>query len=1277
MYDEETEAYTNDVEELSGKIADLTKTASKPGGISLFTDTNKTTYKSTYQLLKDISEIYDDLTDKQQAGLLEALAGKRQGQVVAATLKNFGAAEEALDNMANSAGNAEAEMDIIRESAAYALNELKETFTELSQNAVSRGELKNLIKFGTSLLTVVNALVKTFGSLPVVIGTAAGAITLFKRKGEGLLGYNANGNLTVMGADTSKGFKSWFAEKTDPTGAKAQLKNEVAAVKEFDNAIKTNSMNLRTYNAVMKSSNDNVKRYGRSVMNGTDQTKAFKLVNKQLHKELKQVGKSARTAADGTKRLSFGLKAVNAVASTITSMGIAMIAAKIIEVGSSMIHWAEKNSEKADEFAEKAKSVESRISDVNDELSKTKLRIDELSRLENPTIIQQEELDKLIETNDELERLLKTLRAQAKDNANQAADATVEWWKTIHYGGVGSTDNSWITSAIRWMPRLFGGAAADLKKESYSSFLGAIAEYKDLQEEITKKEQELSEATDDSYIVKLKDQIDDLNEKLTKAENIAEHNYAEWTAKMDTLNLDIPEQKEIFDQMNQLVYYWEYFSGKIKAELVDIVNDPNYAVVKQHLIDLWKQGKLTEDEFAKITDETVSGFEKFKQALTDNGYDDFAETIRAISTYFEETVEDVGNAAKAIRNFSEILDVVQEKIDSFISQQEKLVEAFKKIELGGKLAANEVYDLVKEMPTLAKYLTETASGWTISSENFSKASKESIESEKQELQTRIDTIRSYLETLGMAQSLGNQVEYSYDDPLLKVEYENAIKKARSLYGTLGISSDEEIGKAVDDLSEELNGLLFLVDLVDKTFDRHKIAVEGINEAYKNSKSEIDEYNNEIQTLDNVIKTLNEGNLLSYDEMNAIIDIAPELQDSFKSQADGYSIATNALEEWREKSYKARNEYIDGLIEQTKAEINSVNATIGTYQKRIEELRSAGVDVNVTTITDLLGDIDGANAQLETLYNVLNKFQGLRNDITYENEKKVTEELQNKIDYYKNILDAVSAVKDRYTEVLDNEIDALEENKDALKDANDERQRELDLIEARNNLENAKKRKVYVYTEGEGFKQVQDKAAVKEAEEKYRDAITDVQTAEIDKAIEEREKQKEALEQNTKDLLELEQNIQDSMAISKAIKALGLSDPSQLLNLPENVKKSIINSLADATIQKDNEDSKENTKHIAVTLDSVLANLGSNKTMADLSPDILDNVKQAAYNNVVRDFVDTLKSNADSMVNNVSYNNSPTLNANFNIYDAKDPQAVAETVRQELNDFLVEYYNAIK
>lgn len=66
-YDEETEEYVGGIEELSGEIADLTKTANNSNGISLFKDEDKTEYKSTTELLRDVSKIYDDLTDKQQA----------------------------------------------------------------------------------------------------------------------------------------------------------------------------------------------------------------------------------------------------------------------------------------------------------------------------------------------------------------------------------------------------------------------------------------------------------------------------------------------------------------------------------------------------------------------------------------------------------------------------------------------------------------------------------------------------------------------------------------------------------------------------------------------------------------------------------------------------------------------------------------------------------------------------------------------------------------------------------------------------------------------------------------------------------------------------------------------------------------------------------------------------------------------------------------------------------------------------------------------------------
>ena len=122
QYDEETEEYIGGIEELSGEIADLTKSASTPGGISLFTDEAKTEFKSTKQLFDEIADIYADLNDKNQAKLLETLAGKRQGQIVGSILNNYDTVRDSMDSMASSAGNAEAEMSVVvdKQNCPYA-----------------------------------------------------------------------------------------------------------------------------------------------------------------------------------------------------------------------------------------------------------------------------------------------------------------------------------------------------------------------------------------------------------------------------------------------------------------------------------------------------------------------------------------------------------------------------------------------------------------------------------------------------------------------------------------------------------------------------------------------------------------------------------------------------------------------------------------------------------------------------------------------------------------------------------------------------------------------------------------------------------------------------------------------------------------------------------------------------------------------------------------------------------------------------------------------------
>lgn len=182
-YDEETEELSEDLQNISGDIADLTKVAGKSGGISLFTDETKTTYKSTYQLLKEISEIYHDLTDKQQAALLEKLAGKRGGQVLAGILNDFSEVERAMSEIEQSAGSADKEMGIIQESLDYKINALKETWTGIFQNLIDRGVIGDIIDILTKLSEVIEKITSNTTGVQMLFSTIIGGIVQIKTKG--------------------------------------------------------------------------------------------------------------------------------------------------------------------------------------------------------------------------------------------------------------------------------------------------------------------------------------------------------------------------------------------------------------------------------------------------------------------------------------------------------------------------------------------------------------------------------------------------------------------------------------------------------------------------------------------------------------------------------------------------------------------------------------------------------------------------------------------------------------------------------------------------------------------------------------------------------------------------------------------------------------------------------------------------------------------------------------------------------------------------------------
>lgn len=1310
--DEETLEVIEDTEILTGKFAEATKTINNPGGLSLFTDSSKQTFKSTYQIIKELHDIWDDLSDVQHAKIEEIVGGKRQLQIIAASISNFKAAEEALDNMANSAGSAESEMDTVRESAEYALNELKETFTSLAQHSVGRGELKNLINAGTSLLEIVDGIVEKIGLIPTILTTIIGITASKKMTKGGLFGLSTNETtgksaLTFLGTEVGADWrKNRFQAKQLKADATAILENKSALQSLLEQKQKGIYIEEQ-YDKVVNNSNQAVRNLANGIVQG-------KVSQGELNAQFKNAETAGRSAGLGAKAAAVGVRALNAV----VSMGIALLANSILNaiiVGiTNAVNSINNLKDKVNELVDKEKSLKSEVENLNEQLVDTKKRISELEAMPALNLVEESELNKLKETNDELERQLRLKRGELANTSYEKNDKAQQLWEEITgvVANKGKEDwQAWValipvareivnlfragngehTKWYDFIPIIgtivegFQEAGDAFQKNSWNVQVMALEKYKNQLKEIN----ELKKSSD--YIngdEKALEDVEKAEEKLKKlADEIQNYYNGTWTTIATGLDPAINKNKEILSQVNAVMKEWDDLNKTVYKGFDDIYNSTQFTETKRHLDELAAKGELTAEKFETFTNKDIKNIEEFKQELKNIDITDFSRVVETIIDLVGKTGDEFEKTLKSAKGFEEILAAIQERLDGFISKQEKLNEAFKKLKLGGTLTKDEIYELVEEIPSLYKYLEETAEGWTITTEGIDKTSEKLAESEKNNIQSKIDILKEHIKVIKDIVALDKQASESdlmYNDPnniRNSQEYMDLYDKGQEIRKTYGIDDKKGWTVVVSDLEDELEGLDFLMDLVDDKFNVHSESLAGLEERYKEIKDVIDDYNSGIKTVDEAIEKLNEGTHLTYEELNELSDLGFDVTSNYRQYEDGYTVPIDALEEFRKQSYETRNSYIKDVEARVTVELFTAKQLKNTYEKEMEEIKAAGIDAtNIDIFRGLEGNLDGVNGQIDYLYGLLKKLAGLRQNIELPGSDKNNEnELQEEIDYYKNILEAVGIVRDKYSEAVDSEIDALEDIKDSLQDANDERERELDLIEARNNLENAKKRKVWVYSDDGGFRQVQDEGAVKEAEEKYRDAITEVQIAEIDKEIELREKQKEALEENTKALTELEQNIQDAMTVEQAKASLGLSDASELLNLPVDVQDSITSGLTDAMVKKEAEDNKGNDRYKSLSTEDVLKMMGVTASVDDVK-NLLTNVfKDNVYNNTIKSFRDELTSAAREMAaSNVVNNNGGTvISPTFNINGVQDPEEISHIVNKNIYELMTKVENSVK
>lgn len=228
---EDTDGLVENTSKLYSKIKALTAVGGKEG-ISILGDDGK--YLNTYEILTKIADRWEEITEVgNDAALLELIAGKTRGSVVAALLQQPETLKKAYGDALNADGSALRENEKHLDSIQGRIDQFTNSVQTMWSNTLHDEWIKWFVEAGTVIIKVIDA----FDLLKVAI---AGAFAVFNHK-RWKIDFIASGKSLIESLfdpksiedatkqlnklkDTAERANQVF--KTDPTNEAYQIKNE-------------------------------------------------------------------------------------------------------------------------------------------------------------------------------------------------------------------------------------------------------------------------------------------------------------------------------------------------------------------------------------------------------------------------------------------------------------------------------------------------------------------------------------------------------------------------------------------------------------------------------------------------------------------------------------------------------------------------------------------------------------------------------------------------------------------------------------------------------------------------------------------------------------------------------------------------------------------------------------------------------------------------------------------------------------------------------------------
>ena len=942
------------------------------GAVNIMSETDPNTFRSTYDILKDIANVINTLNDTDASELIQLLFGKNRANVGTAVLKAFqsGRIDEAYIAAKESAGSAQKEFDKWSESLQAHINDFQAAFESFSQTVIDSDFLKGLIDSGTTFLEVLEFIVDKIGLLGTAM-TTFGTIAAFKGKGfPAFISQINSANASVNG----------FI-KTLSLGK--NLKN---IYKSFDidlSGLNTNDINsLQSYIKLM---NDGVKSsvaFDATMIDtsniAVEQAKKFET----LHTAFKNGQISAKDYSVATKSLSNAQKittatskALSTALNLVSNIGITLAISGLIKGIEYLATAEERATEKNEEFIERTrKSIEiyeeeeKFLSDIVDKYTELYITTEDLTSVKDDLAKMQDELVKKYGDEADALDLVNKKYSENIEAQRELRKAEAEKWLADNKADIRDAENilnGKTTNKVKLMGGFTNTEMKGMTPDEFGAFERLLKEYGG--------------------------EIFGGNTNAAQTRT----SFTGFSLSADTIDEQVKALTALAKAYSETGNYSTEFYNKIikkRDELQSKINSASDTVTKakynKSIIDV----DATE-EYNRVFDKLIEKQREYNEVVTNNG------TIAEKQNLQNEIVE-LGNAAWTAANGSKVLqdeisdvlrttgtsikastdvltninDYMGEDFENSLSQIDKIKSAMQTLASGELLEWSDASELMFDIDTerVLGDFEEIDGKYRLIGNDISSLIKlkdkliqkqiDEIEIQKQSQKEALKLAEANLATAKFRLDTANSKsdgEYYYS----QVEkYKNEIKEINSLtrdYNYLIGYLNSQLGDTVDHATALKERMEKVQESADKYADAMTKQVDNIID---NLQDEQDILEEQKSTLEEQLDVLEEQK----SELEDIIDKHKDIVDVIGEEVEREK---KLLEEQRDAEEEAIQAKIDALKEskEKQEEENDLVEKELELQKKLADLEKAK-QTKVRTFSQARGwhyDVDKeavANAQ---------------------------------------------------------------------------------------------------------------------------------------------------------------------------------------------------------------------------------------------------------------------------------------------------------------------------